>query len=618
MPTRWKPPRSACRLLAACGFALILHAISGAMAPAIWGVPQTRPLARVTAQNTSAAEVQAIAAAFGAIADRASAGEWQAADQAFNDAIGALDAKRPGVEAALGAPAGTAFGQVEALLPELDAALSAEDTARVRTVVAGVRSALGALAPDVAVTAVPRDATGIVLAWRATLDEIEALGAAGRWIEMRNATIAWREEIDERSPVVAEAGGAAAQPALDRVRIFAMRAFAASLDQSPADSALAIGFLRTALGDLLVSLGALPAATPTPAQVAETRFRAFQVQGKAGEVVTVPVIGEGIPRIGLGAYDLRAAWSPAALRLIDVTWDEEQAGVLRRDDAAGRVDMGLPQAPTGPTGNAVLAQMRFEVTGRAAHPRDYLPPGEMEAIDTALDTALDKVRLGSVPQAATDLTRAYAEYVGGRERPGSLYASLARQGLAAPLADRLLLAVDLTSQPAETDRIVVTLGELKALLGSTADAYFEHLAGESDIPIALDVLKATDTLGSPLATGDAVAGGIVLADGGPSASAPAAGGPESPTVPTVPPAIATAAGRATLPSMVVTGTIPSAAGTTGDPGGPMGGESGETGTGGDSATGGFPMPLVIALGLAFVLGVGAMAWSARRGGSGEA
>jgi hypothetical protein len=619
MRSRWKAAGTGLCVVASVVAAIALE------------VPGIGPLSAVAAPAAQPAppgddtiiRVQAMAAAFGAIADRASEGAWQQADQAYNDAVAMLDAQRPPVEGALGEPATAAFGRVEALLPSLEAALSAEDTVAVRTVVGELQSVLGTLAPGVASAAVPQDATEVVLAWRAAVEEIEAHGAAGRWIDMRNAAIVLNDEMPGQFPIVARAGGAAAQPALDRARIFGMRIFAASLDQSPADSEMAIAFFRTALDDLLVAVGAMPAPTPVAGQTGETRFRIFQVNGRVGDVVVVPVIGEAIPKIGLGAYSLRAAWSPAALRLVDVAW-EEGRGILRRDDAAGRVDFSLPQAPTGPTGDAVLAQLRFEVTGKPVAAADYLPSGEVQAIEAAIDGAMDKIRLGSVPQAATDLTRAYADFVGGRDHPGSLVASLAAHDLAAPLADRLLLAVDLTSQAAETDRIVVALGDLKTLLGTTADAYFERLAGEADIPIALEVLSASDTLGSPLATGDPVPGGIVLPEplgsaagsavGTPGSTGGAAAGarPASAGNPTVPASIATAAGQASVPSGVITGTVPAGNGTAVTEGG--GGSGGTTGT---ASTGGFPLPLVVALALAFAIGVAAMAWSARRGGERE-
>lgn len=621
MRSRWKAVGAA--RCVALGVVVTSVVVAGALALPAAAAPAAQP------GDDTAIRVQAMAAAFGVIADRAGEGAWQQADQAYNDAVTMLDTQRPPVEGALGAPATAAFGRVEALLPTLEAALSAEDTIAVRTVIGELQAALGALAPGVASAAVPQDATGVVLAWRAAVEQIEAHGAAGRWIDMRNAAIALNDEMPRQFPIVARAGGEAVQPALDRARIFGMRIFAASLDQSPADSATAIAFYRDALDDLLVALGALPGPTAVPARTGETRFRIFQVNGRVGDVVKVPVIGEAIPKIGLGAYSLRAVWSPAALRLVDVAW-EEGRGIMQRDDAAGRVDLSLPQAPTGPTGptgNAVLAQLSFEVTGKPVAPGDYLPSGEIQAIETAIEGAMDKIRLGSVPQAATDLTRAYADYVGGRDRPGSLYASLAAHDLAEPLADRLLLAVDLTSQAAATDRIVVTLSDLRTLLGSTVNAYFERLAGEADIPIALEVLGASDTLGSPLATGDPVPGGIVLpealgtASGG-TAGAGATSGATGAAArtrsasagdPTVPASIATAAGQATVPSGVITGTFPAGNGTAAtEAGGGSGGASGAA-----SSSGGFPLPLVVALVLAFAVGAAAMAWSARRGGERE-
>lgn len=544
------------------------------------------------------AAVARIIAAFDAIGQRAGDGAWQQADAAYNDAVAALDAERPGLVAALGEPASAALAESEQQLPDLEAALTAEDVVRLNVAVAAIQARLGALVPDVTLTAVPGSVVDRVAGWRDAAAAAVAQGRAGQWIEMRNAMIEVNDDIARQAGAVVRAAGPGAQGAMDRVRIFGQRLFIAALDQSAADTDAAAALYAEAVDAVLTALGALPAATPTPAG-AQARFRVFEVRGAVGEIVAVPIIGQAIPQIGLGSLDLRVRWSPTALRLADVAWDAAEGRVLR-DDVAGVAALVLPQAPTGPAGNPILATLQFEVRSATVDARQYLPREEVAVLEAAATDARRHVRLGDLPKVAKALSGAYAMLAAGRSRPDSLYARLDRAGLAAPLADRLLAVLDLAITPAETDRVVVGLDGLDDLWASTRAAYLATLTATVDVPVSVDVVGATDTLGAPLALLAPIDGGVAV-----TGAAPAAGGRAgSPAPPTVPPEVATAAAGATVPAVVITGTFPAAGG-------------GVRGSAPAAAASRFPTSVVVVLAAAFVAGIAAVAWAARQAGPPE-
>jgi len=588
MPGGWK------RRAAAVVVALSVAAVPGAVtaAPSAQGTPES---------GDPQVRLQAISNAFGAVADRAAEGSWQRADAAYNEAVGALDEGRPLLEAALGPAAGEALGRAEARLGDLDLALVAEDAAEVRAVVSVIQAALAGLAPGIAVTAVPEEASRIVIAWRDALGPIAARGEAGQWIEMRNAAIALQEAIAAQSPQVARAAGPGGEPALRQARVFASRLFAASLDQSRSDAAVAAELYREAMDRLLVALGALPPPSPSPAPNTRTRFRAFQAEGRVGDAIIVPIIAEAIPPLGLGSYEIRLQWSPAALRWVEVTWGAG-VGTVRRDDALGYADLTLPQAPSGPSGNPVLAQVRFQITGSTVDGRAYLPHDELAAIEQAARGGLDNVRRGNTPRAAADLARAYTQFARGRDRPGSLYLALARHGLAEPLADGLLGVLDLTSEPAETDEIVLALSDLGTRLEATLAAYLDQITLDVDIPITLEVLGATDTLGTPLRLLDPVPGGVVLpAQALDATAAPIADDDRTPTVLPARETVASAGDQRGRMG-IVTGVPPSPPTTSPAAARPT-----------DVTGAAFPLPVVAAIAAAFAVGAAAMWWTARQG-----
>lgn len=529
------------------------------------------------------ARLSVIAAAFEAIAERAALGDWQGADAAYNVAVAALDAERPPVEAALGEPAAAAFGQVEALLADLDEGLRGEDTARVRSAVSGIAAALATLAPELAPAALPRDATAIVLAWRDALPGLMTFGQAGQWIDMRNAAIALRDGIAGDARPVEQALPEEARPLVGRARLFADRLFIAALDQSSGDADAAAGLFSESVDAILVALGALPPPTPRPAPEGATRFRMVEVRGAVGDVVSLPIVGERIPSLGLGSYALGIRWSPEALRLADLRWELGE-GTLRRDDAAGTAELTLPQAPSGPEGTAVLAQLAFEILSDRAEAADFLPAEALGPIQEAMPEALEAIRLGNLPAAATTLARAHAGLMQGRGRPGSLYESLAAHGLAEPLAESLLNAVDLATQAVETDRIVVAVDQAEGALADTLEAYQAAAAPAGRLPIGLELRSATDTLGAPIETLPSIPGAILVTGG--------AAGDRSPTPPLGAATTAPAAPIASSPAGGPTATPrPSPAAPSAQ-----------------SGPSGFPPAALIGLALAFAAGLALIGW----------
>ncbi len=460
--------------------------------------------------------VQAVSDSFQSITDQATAGAWQRADVAYNTAVDLMDLNRPPLVGALGESAALAFDDVEDLLPDLDGALRDEDAARVQAVVGFVKVRLARLAPDLGLPAPPAYVTDAVLRWQRALMEIQALAAEERWRDMRNAAMKLSDDISRYGPRIAPATGDEAEGLVQEARVFAMRLHAAALDQSPADADLAARHFRAAIDGLSVLVGVMPAPVPTPVPETRMRFRVFQVQSERHDSVSIPIVAEGIPQIGLGAFRLRVHWSPAALRLTDVTWDTGP-GTFLRDDAAGTAELALPLAPVGPSGESIVARLHFEVLRGEFGVQGYLPGGDIQDLEDSVAQALEHVRVGDVPQAAAILARAYSRFTEGRERPGSLYDLLDREGLASSLAQRLLVAVDLSSQPAETDITVAALMVFRHSLSSTLSVYRHGLEQIATVPVTLEVVEARDTTGAPLPTLDPVPGGVLLAaarDGG--------------------------------------------------------------------------------------------------------
>jgi hypothetical protein len=532
--------------------------------------------------------------AFERVAVQGGQGAWQAADEMFNEALAAMDLHRSVVEAVLGDPARTAFGRIDILTGDLVAALDAEDAPRVRAMVSLIRAELAGIVPEVG----GGDTSGArwvetVLGWRTVGSQVLALGAIGSWRDMRNAAGDLTAEIADRGPSVAEAGGPGAQAHVDVARVFSMRLRAAALDQSLADAQAAGDLFDRATAALLATLGAGTRPTATPVADVRMRFRAFRVEAQVGQRIVMPVVADDIPQIALGGFDLLARWSPKALRLVDVTWDVAP-GTVQRDDVAGTVALTLPQAPTGPSGSAILARLQFDVRGGTFDPRDYLPRAEIEALETAVRDARTLVRQGDIPKAGRILAGAYTSLDRGRDDVTSLYGVLAKAGLAEALARALLTAVDATSQPVETDAILVTLAGLDARMAATWSTYLVDLAGEDAIPVSLVVRSAADTTGAPLPSLDPIAGQVVLPAG------VAGAGPVHPTVPVIAGGVPTPApvdGSEGLTGTTPTAPLPDHGGTSRSP----------------SRLAGVPLPLLLVLLAAAVLGVVAMLLGDRGG-----
>jgi hypothetical protein len=366
-----------------------------------------------------------------------------------------------------------------------------------------------------------------------------------------------------------------------------MRLRAAALNQSPEGSTLAARFEREALDDLLGLLGVLPTPEPTSPPATRLRFRAYVVESAVGQAAEVPIVAEGIPQIGLGSFRVRARWSPQALRLTEVTWDVGE-GALFRDDPGGTVELALPPAPTGPSGTKVLARLGFEVIGTEFGAAGYVPGDEVARLEQAVFGALDRLRLGDPPLAADLLTAAYADLADGAARPGSLHERLDSEGLAEPVMERLLNAIDLASQPADADAMVASLEVLRATLGNALAAYRHRIASMATIPVTLEVLEVLDTRGEPLPTLPPAYGGV-LTEAVPAAAEP---------VPTVDMESSSGAAQAVPPATEPRpGAVVAPAGER--PGPPM------------------PRAVVSALLLAGLLGVLAMLWSDRGAVSGR-
>lgn len=550
--------------------------------------------AAATAEPPSARGlVISMAAAFDQVGDRAAAGAWQEADAAYNQAIDAIDTGRSTLETELGPAAIEAFARVDSLLSDLDVALRAEDPTRVRAAVAEIKGELAPLAPGLGGSSAG-DAVAIVVAWRDALVGMMALRDAGQWTAMRNAALDVHAEILARGPVVALATGPEGSAQVERLRIFNTRVFAASLEQNPEAAEVAAAYYRQAIDALLTTLGVLPAATPTPVAGQGMRFRAFQVEGALASLISMPLVVEDAPSIGLGSFEVLARWSPSALRMTDIQWEIGQ-GSYRLDEAAGRAELRFPTAPTGPSGDVVIAQLRFEVLEPDFDPRDFLPASEIEALESALDAALEDFRVSNIPRAAARLTEAYDALESGRGRAESLYATLDSAGLALPLSKGLLELVDLTSLPSISseaevpiDLLVQLVAEARAILDRSLTAYALTLASEGSLPVRIDALAASDTTGAPIPLAPSVHGQVIL-----PASAQDRP-PTSVTLPTLPAGLdEAAAADSPRPAGVVTGSLPASKGaaTSGGPARRM------------------PPILILALILALVAGAAAVRYS---------
>jgi hypothetical protein len=570
---------------------LVVALVSGAQAAAAQGaLPPAGPGGAVAVAD----RVRAISSAFQAVADRAGEDAWQSADNAYNAALDALDAHRPILEAAQGDPARAAFAGIDPLLADLDVALTIEDAIQTRAVVGYILAQLDRLAPDLSLPAPPVAATDTVLRWRSDLERMLALGEAGQWRDMRNTAISVIDDVQRRGPAVIAAAGPPAAAEVARVRVMAMRLRAAAQAESESDAEMAARLYRAAVEHLLVGLGVLPTPAPASSPATQFHFRGYEVISQPSQLVTVPIVAEDIPQIGLGSYRLRAQWSPSALRLVEVGWELGQ-GSFARDDAAGTVELALPQAPTGPAGDEVVARLLFEVLGGPVEAGDYLPRPEVQALRAAISETREDVRRGDLPTAAAALTRAYASYVGGQGQAGSLYDRLDRVGQATPLADRLLQLVDLTSQPAPTDVIAVALADLDQEMVRAETVYLDAIRrGEQVVPVTLEVLEATDTTGAALAAREAIPGRIRLEGAAGTANVEA-------TAPATPPARLSPPAPTRAAHSSVTAGAPSAP--------PTGAATATAGHG----TGGFPVALVVSLAVACAVGGVAILWADRRG-----
>lgn len=540
----------------------------------------------VAAQEPTVEErMEAVADALQRIADEAAGGRWQEADAAFNGALDAMDAHRPTLEAAVGAPAIDAFAQLDALLVELDEALRVEDPAQVGAVVGTMRGRLAAIAPGLRAVAISEEAAETLVRWRRAPDEMLALGRAGQWRDMRNAAIDLIDDVSRRGPQVIAAAGEGAEQPLKVVRVFAMRFRAAALDQSITDAERSARFYREAVDELLTAMRVLPAPTATAGRDTRLRFRVWEVESQVGWQATVPVAAEGIPSIGMGSYSLRVRWSPAALRLLEVNWDVGE-GSLLRNDPAGTVELSLPQAPTGPSGDSVLARLEFEVLSDDYDVAGLLPAQEYEAIRTAIEEATGHISLADIPKAASVLEVAYARYMDGEGVRGTLYDLLEREGLAQGLADQLLTALDLASQPADVDVTVAALGLTRQTLEDSLRLYRARLGSNISLPVSIEVLEVRDTRGIALPVRNEISGGVHLAES-----------VLEPVAPTVPPE---------LIAQAATDAGTSGSSTPGAPGAASAddGQSPRAGSG-------VPLPLVVALLAASILGAGAVWWASR-------
>ncbi len=460
-----------------------------------------------------ATRLDAILSSMYSIVSYADAGAWQEADESFNGLLDALDVHREPLKAAVPDSAPAVFAEIDALLIDLDGALSAEDLIRIRAINGLVESGLSRLAPIVRSSASGSPAADVALEWRETASRIYGLADASLWRDMRNVAIELIEDVDQRSGIVRAALGVERELDLERISVFALRLRAAALDQSDAEAARAATHFDRALDQLMQGLGLIATPTPRPADQSLARFRGFEVEGALGETVVVPIKAEGVPRIGLGAFAIRALWSPSALALVEVRPGEGSHG-LRNEASEGRVDLSLPQAPLGPGGDAIVASLVFEVIGDAIEPRDYLPRDVIDSVQAAVSESVSLVKLGDLPKAASEVSRAHDAFVGGRDVPGSAYQLFAAEGGSESIERRFLAALMLLSMPdpAPSDEVVVALALIQSEFSQAIQRHLERISKEGAIPILIDTVEAKDASGLSMKMRDGVAGQISIVD----------------------------------------------------------------------------------------------------------
>lgn len=508
--------RSAMRVLLPCVRLAAVLAILAALGSGLPKAAQAQepvpaqPAGEASPDSVMADAVAAVVEAFERLAARAAEGDWQAADAAFNDVLDALDAYGPMIESSLGEAGVAALARLDPLLDALAAGLDGEDAVAVQAGAARAVAEVTGLLPSAGVPAEAElDLT--VVDWRARVDAILALGEAGAWRDMRNAAMDLAADVSDRGPAVTRLAGTSSAPQVDVLRVFAMRLRMAALDQSLSDARTAAGFAIEAL-DALSGLPAPSEGGGNASPATGVTARVYQVRGELGSVLVVPVVLEGVPQIGLGATTVEIGWGPTALRLVDVSWDVG-AGTLVRDDEAGRVDLSLPPAPVGPSGDVILARLRFEVMGDRIDARDYLPRDTVTVLESASASAREWVRAGDTPRASAALASAYAALMAGRGEPDSLYAQLERDGLIEALRLSLLRALELATQPAETDRIVVALREWEARMSATWAAHLAGMGGSQGVPITILVQSMYDTAGGELPVRESLPGLVLFSEG---------------------------------------------------------------------------------------------------------
>jgi hypothetical protein len=532
---------------------------------------------------TAGERLGALAAAFDQVAIRARAGAWQAADAAYNDAVGLLDTYGPGLAQELGEPGRAAISALEGELADLVDGLEAEDATAVSTVVAIIRSRLRPLAPGEIAPGAPMVATTTLLDWRSDLGAALAAGEAGQWNDMRDAATELSARIDRGGPAVAAALGDAGAILLTRLRVFVLRVRGAALDRELPAARLAGEVASQSLAAMLdLVTGGTPA--PTRAVPATLRFRVLA--GEATSIAVVGILAEGIPDVGLGSFRLRLAWTSSALALRDVEWDIA-TGTVDRGGGPGSVILGWPPAPTGPRGSSSIARLTFDVVGPpVTTARDYLPTAELEALESALAAAGELFRTADVPRAAAVVTGGYLDVATGRGRAGSLWEELDSRGLMAPTEMGLLALLEALSRPDPPDVILERLEAAESLLGATVASYAAPLTLPGAVAVTVEALEAFDTRGAAVPTLPPQAGHVFVRRSPATAA----------TASEVPPAVAgsgTAEGVARPPA-------------------------GDTGAVPRRARRNVPAPLVGALAIAAAAGAAAVLWSRRAGQRGPA
>jgi len=530
--------RLAAAIVLVCALAGAGHSASPARAQGTGGegeppTSQEQAAAEATTRAVEA-DVEAIAGAFALLGRRVDAGDWQGADSAFNAALDALDEHRGRLEAVAPEVAPRVFGEVEVLLVDLDAALSAEDRPGVLAIASLAEDLVRGILPgsaevaDDSSPAVPAS-VGALREWRGMLERIELLASAGRWRDMRNQAIELIDLIDATERTVRSSAPAAVAD-VDRAKVFALRLRAAALDQSIAEAEAVGERFGEAIDRLLTAAGAeqqpgSPVTGRASGPPGGARFTASRVPAMIGDRAQVMVSAEAIPQIGMGAMHLRVRWSPTALRLLEAR-SELPSATVERDDDAGQLEIRLPSAPVGPGGDFQVAALEFEVLGAEVGPRDYLPSDEVEAFDNMIESAVAQVRLGDLPKAAAEMSSVYTGYINGLSGADGLLVLLGGPGSAPAMAveRRLLTALELVSrpEPAPSDEIVVALAQLRRDLETAYSLYRSGLRTADGVPIVVDALEALDTTGEPIALAESGRGEVLVARGTPAVARPTA------------------------------------------------------------------------------------------------